>query len=227
MVSMTDTAPARINMALGQLITNQVLDTRLLNALANTPRELFVPMHLCESAYVDEDLDILEGRFLLAPLTFARLLQAADISERDNVLLIGCGSGYSVAVASHVSRQVTGTDMSQDLVDFARRALAHLNTGNAEVRHTLSHALGYANGAPFDAIIIEGAVSHVPQSLFTQLSEGGRLVTVQHLGSGVGIDGLGRIVSWHKLAGQMFQKEHMDVSAPCLPGFDLRREFVF
>src|SRR5690606_26816472 len=100
----------RMNMALGQLLVNEVLDQRLLRAMLSVPRELFVPDRLKHAVYVDEDLDLGGGRYLISPLTLARLLAMADIRPHSRALCVGALSGYCAAVLSKLAAHVVATE---------------------------------------------------------------------------------------------------------------------
>src|SRR5690348_12087479 len=90
----------RKHMIFGQLYTNDILDKRILDAMAAVPREEFLPEKLRGAAYVDDDLEVSPGRFLMAPLTFAKLLDLAEITPACRVLIVGCLNGYYAAVIS-------------------------------------------------------------------------------------------------------------------------------
>lgn len=177
----------RIKMVDGQVRTTDVTDQPLLAALLAVPREEFVPAHRRALAYIDEDLEIAspaEGRaarFLMEPSPFARLVQLAAVRPGDFVLDVGCGSGYSSAVLSRLANFVVALESDAALAEAATANLARLGYENATVV-TGPLTQGHAGEAPYDLILIEGAVDEVPQSLLDQLKDGGRLVAV--VGSG-------------------------------------------
>jgi protein-L-isoaspartate(D-aspartate) O-methyltransferase len=182
---MTDFAAARKKMVEHQLRTSNVTDRRLLQVMAQLPRELFVPEARRELAYIDEShrLSIAGApRYLAAPATFARLVQLAGIRTADRVLDIGCGTGYSTAVLASLAEAVVAVECEPALAEAARANLAGLSIGTVLVVEAALEA-GDADHAPYDAILLEGAVDRVPGALFAQLAENGRLVALQRQGA--------------------------------------------
>lgn len=210
----------------GQVRTTDVTDVNLLDAMLAVPRELFVAEGKRELAYIDEDLEIAPARsgsparFLMEPSPFAKLVQLASIGARDAVLEVGCGSGYGAAVLSRLARSVVALDCEPALTAQAQAALSQLGVGNVSVV-TGDHAAGHAAGAPFDAILLGGAIETVPETLFSQLAEGGRLVVVE----GRGNAGIARLYlkSGEVVAG----RRGFNAAVKPLPGFDRVPEFEF
>lgn len=160
-----------------QLRTSGIIDWRILDAMNRVPRERFVPEARKALAYIDEPVTLTPQRRMLSPASLGRLIQLAEVESSDIVLDIGCGTGYSTAVLSMLASAVVGLDDDADLVETANDILGALDIGNAAV---LAGPLdqGVAKEAPFDVIIIEGAVDAVPPALLGQLRDGGRLVAV-------------------------------------------------
>ena len=113
-----DFSAARRNMVERQVRTNKVTDEAVLEALAQLPRERFVPESLSAVAYIDEDVPLGNGRYLMEPMVFARLVQAAQLQPGDRVLDLGCGCGYSTAILSRLANQVIALE-SDDIWDPA------------------------------------------------------------------------------------------------------------
>lgn len=182
---MIDFARARSAMIEGQLRTSGVLDARVLEAMNAVPRETFLEEEHKELAYLDmaHPLEGQAHRYMGAPAPFARLVELAEIQPSDIVLDIACGSGYSSAVISQLANSVVAVESDAELVRRANQALAKLDIGNAAVVKGPLTA-GAPKEAPFDVILIEGAVDFVPQALFDQLRDGGRLVAL--IGEGAG-----------------------------------------
>lgn len=213
-------AEARRNMVDNQLRTNKVTDAPLLAAMDDLPREAFLPDRLAGVAYVDEDVELGQGRCLMEPMVLARLIQAAEIRPTDRVLDIGCATGYATAVLSRLAKSVVAVESDPSLANRARGALAALGIGNATV---VDGALdrGHAALAPYDAILIGGAIERLPRAIADQLAPGGRLVAV-HVSPGrrVGEASLYRGRPLARLA--LF-----DAAAGILPGFAAEPGFVF
>jgi protein-L-isoaspartate(D-aspartate) O-methyltransferase len=178
---MSGFSTARQNMVDCQVRPSDVTDSRIIDAMLEVPREAFVPQTQRPLAYLDLDLDVSEGasvkRFLIAPAVTARMLQAAEIKDTDSVLVVGCATGYTAAVVAKFAGQVTATESDSALAAKARSALAGLGLGNVTVR-VAAAADGDSAIAPYDVIVLNGATEIVPEGLFRQLKQGGRLVGV-------------------------------------------------
>ena len=170
-------ANRRRNMVESQLRVTKVTDDRVIMAFENVPREEFVSPELKGLAYIDEDLVLGFGRFMLEPMVLARLIQALDIKSDDTILDIAAGCGYSTALLSSLGQSVVGIEAHAELAKTAQENLIKMSVDNSVIIHG-DHQLGFASEAPYDAIIIEGAVAYVPEHILDQLSEQGRLVTV-------------------------------------------------
>ena len=218
---MTDYAIARRNMIECQLRPNNVTDARVLRAIGEIPRELFVPASRRPVAYVDEDIEIGHGRYLIEPMVFARMVWHADVKPTDIVLDIGCGTGYSTAVLARLSNTVVAVEEVAALAEQANHIMTDLAIGNAVVV-TGPLAVGCPNEAPFDVILISGAVPEVPQSLVDQLNEGGRLVAVIRKG-----EGPGRLILLLKSDGTISRTDFHDATIPVLDAFRPAPGFVF
>lgn len=181
---MSDFQRARRTMVDNQLRTSGITDRRLLAAMGQVPRELFVPETRRTLAYIDEahPLPGPSGRAMAAPAPFAKLVQLAGIDEDDAVLDIGTGHGYSAAVLARLADRVVAVESDPELVRVARETLGSLGGGNITLVEAPLDA-GAPEHGPYDAIVIEGAVVSVPQALFDQLGDGGRLVALIRTGA--------------------------------------------
>jgi protein-L-isoaspartate(D-aspartate) O-methyltransferase len=216
-----DFEKARFNMVESQVRANRVTDSAVLRAMEAVPRELFVPKALRAFAYVDSSLSLDDERHLVEPLVLARMVQAAAIRDNDVVLDVGCATGYSAAVLAHMASTVVALESDADLSTRATRTLTELGLDNAVVV-TGTLANGYPRQAPYDVILLEGAVPEVPDGLRGQLSDGGRLVAI--IGDGTWNSKL-TVIERH---GESFgQRVVFDATAPRLSGFERAEAFVF
>jgi protein-L-isoaspartate(D-aspartate) O-methyltransferase len=172
---MTDYARARKLMVDNQLRTAGITDRRLLAAMGEVARELFVPEARRGLAYIDEAIPLGAGRKLGAPAPFAKLIQLAEVDGTDHVLDLGCGPGYSAAVLAQLAGSVVAVETDPVLAASARDALKGLT--NVEVAEGALETAGKDKG-PYDVIVIEGVVDVVPDALFAQLKPEGRLVAL-------------------------------------------------
>lgn len=218
---MTDFAAARQNMVESQIRTNRVTDEALIAALRTVPREEFVPTAQRPVAYVDEDLAIGGGRYLMEPMVLARMIQEAEVGPHDIVLDIGCATGYSTAVLARLCETVVGLEADADLSEEANELLTEQGIGNAAVV-TGEMNKGYAKQAPYDVIIVNGAIAEVPEKLGGQLADGGRLLAVVRPAGGVG-----RATIMLKSGQTLSGRPLFDASTPYLPGFEPEESFVF
>jgi protein-L-isoaspartate(D-aspartate) O-methyltransferase len=221
---MSDYAAARRNMVESQVRTNRVTDRRLLDALSEIPRERFVPEAQRGIAYVDEDLPIGRGRFLMEPMVLARLIQLAEIAPGAKALDIGAGTGYSSAVLARLAGQVVALEADPGLAETAKRLLGELKPANATVV-TGELAQGCAKEAPYQAILFNGAVERIPPAIAEQLAEGGRLVAV--VAPAAGAAGMGRATLMQRLGGSLSSRIVFDAAVAPLPGFQVAPGFVF
>lgn len=214
-------AKARFNMVEGQIRTNKVTDERLVAALSELPRQIFVPNALSSVAYVDTSIRIAGDRYMVEPLVLARLLQEADVTETDKALVVGAGTGYSAAILARLCASVTVLESDAALAAAARENLAALGLANAAV-HEGPLEQGWGAGAPYDVILIDGMVAELPDVLAAQMAERGRLVTVR---AQEGRSGAGTL--FRKLAGTVSGRPLFDAVVPFLPGFAPRPAFAF
>lgn len=223
---MTDFAAARLNMVESQICCSGVTERRLIDALQAVPRELFVPAERQGFAYMDDCIRVKDAaagspaRYLMEPRAFAKLVHLAEVREGDVVLDVGCATGYSTAILARLANSVVALENDPELVEKASANLAALEIHNVAV---LAGSLpeGQPKQGPYDVIVLNGAVDHVPSALLDQLAEGGRLVAV------VGKGPAGRGFVYLKSDGRISKRDDFDALVEALPGFEAVDAFVF
>lgn len=160
-----------------QLRPSGINDPALIAAIRYVPREMYVPADMSALAYRDEAIEVVPGRYLVAPLLACQLIAAIEPMAGDHVLVIGGTTGYSTAILARFIRHVTHVENDPTLVRRADSAISKTGLGNVEIVEGVL-AEGHAAGAPYDALIIEGAVEFVPEALAAQVRDGGRIATV-------------------------------------------------
>lgn len=208
----------RAAMVESQLRPNAVSDTRVVAAMARVAREDFLPAELAPVAYADARLPIAAGRTTNLPVATGRLLTQAALQPSDHALIIGAAGGYVAAVLAGLVASVVAVECDAALAAQARGALggfANVSLVEAPL------ASGHAAGAPYDVIIVDGAIEQVPQALIDQLAVGGRLV------GGVIDRGICRLSLGRRTSGGFGMVDFADFDAAPLPGFAIERGFVF
>jgi protein-L-isoaspartate(D-aspartate) O-methyltransferase len=215
---------ARQKMVDGQVRTSDVTDSRILDAMLEVPREAFVPDNKQALAYLDLDLDVSAAgnpkRCLIKPAVTAKLLQAAEIKATDKVLVVGAATGYAAALVAKIAAEVTATESDSALAAKASSILSQLGCGNVTVK-TAAAADGDTANAPYDVIVINGATEIVPEHLFDQLRDGGRLVGVFAASQPP------RAAIVTRSHSDFGNRTLFDAAAPVLPGLERRPAFVF
>jgi protein-L-isoaspartate(D-aspartate) O-methyltransferase len=225
---------ARQKMVDGQVRPSDVTDSRIIDAMLAVPREAFVPPGQQAMAYLDIDLDVSAGlsetglsetrlsekRYLIKPVVTAKMLQAAEIRDTDNVLVVGCATGYSAAIVAKLAAQVTATEGDASLATKAKDVLARLGFVNVTVRAAAA-AEGDAANAPYDVIVLNGATEVTPVGLYRQLKDGGRLVGVFAM-----MQPPRAMVVTHS-HGDFGTRALFDAAVPVLPGLGRLPAFIF
>lgn len=222
---MVDYSDLRRNMVDCQLRPNDITDLRILEAMNEVPRERFVPEAARSTVYADREVELVSRdesrgpRSMTTPAALAALLEIADVRSTDYVLDIGCLTGYSSAVLSHLADSVIAVEVVPDMVKQATEILSDLQIVNVAVVEG-GLAQGQAHQGPYDVIIVNGAVEAVPSILTDQLKDGGRLVTI------VVENGYGRAERFIRTGGVVSSSSVRDLSAPLLADFVAVKEFA-
>ena len=216
---MTPYAERRRIMVDTQVRPSDVTKFPIIEAMLSAPRELYLPDSLREAAYVGENLDIAPGRVLLEPRTLAKMLDALDIRDDEMVLDIGCAWGYSTALIARLAQVVVGVEEIAEMAAEAPGLLAEDGMDNAAVVEG-PLAEGAARHAPFDVIVIQGAVETLPAAIADQLKEGGRIACLFQEGS------LGVVRIGIRSGGAISWRFAFNAGAPVLPGFTTARAFA-
>ncbi|RYH02231.1 protein-L-isoaspartate O-methyltransferase [Salipiger sp. IMCC34102] len=216
---MADFATRRTMMVDTQVRPSDVTKFPIIDALLSVPREDFVPSSMIEAAYVGENLTLPGGRVMLEPRTLAKMLDALDIQPTDVMLDLGCGLGYSTAVAAHLVDFVVAVESDERLSEEAQANLSDHGIDNAAV---MTNPLedGCAASGPYDLILIHGAVEQVPDSLVEQVKDGGRVAALFVEGA------LGTARIGVKSGGRLAWRYAFNAGAPLLPGFQKARSFA-
>lgn len=218
---MTDYAKARQHMVDSQVKTNRVIDDRVIEALSSLPRERFVPKASAGIAYIDEDIHIGSGRYLMEPMIIARLLEESRPTQSDLALVVGAGAGYGTAALASMVETVVALEADTALANTTQAILSELGIDNAAVvEGTLAD--GYPSQGPYDLILVDGAVGWIPDDLLQQLKDNGRMLVVV---SERGPVGEARI--YRKAGGHISHRVLFDAATPILPGFEPKPAFQF
>jgi protein-L-isoaspartate(D-aspartate) O-methyltransferase len=215
---MLDSAQQRANMVATQLRTNDVTDARLIKAILSVPREDFIPGSLSPLAYMEGCIPLGTNRVLPDLRSFGKLVQLANIRPEDRVLDVGCGTGYSTAVLAQVAARVTGLEEDRELARAATEAIRGI--ANARIVCGPFND-GLSSNAPYDVIVLNGAVEKTPDTLIAQLANGGRLVCIVRDGAA------GHAKLFVKNDGAVGERGAFDAQLPVLPGFEKTRSFAF
>lgn len=218
---MADIALQRKNMVESQVRPSDVTDRRIITAMLAVPREAFLPAEVASLAYSDGELTLAKPsagrprRALMAPRTFARLLDSVRLGPREVVLDVGAACGYSAAVIGRLVETVVGLESDKVLAGAAGRAVAAQSQDNVAIVEG-DLVKGWPDAGPYDAIVVEGAIAGTPETLLAQLKDGGRLVAVLE-------DATSSAVVWTRRGDGFDRRVMFDASAPRLPGFEARK----
>ena len=196
-----------------QLRPQGVTDVAVLEAMGTVPREQFVPAEVRPLAYADRAIAIGGGRFLPACPVLGQLLTQLAPEQGERALVVGAGTGYSAAVLRAIGLDVVALESAAELVEAGSAAGVTFVQGDLEQ--------GHAAGAPYDVILIDGAVEQIPEAIVAQLADGGRL------GAALLDRGITRLIVGRKAGGAFGHLSVGDAGVPALPGFQRHRTFTF
>ena len=212
---------SRKNMVDCQMMPASVVNQDLLMAYSEVPREKFLSDDVKNHAYIDEDLYIGNGRYLMEPMVHAKLIQALKIKADEIVLDIGGATGYSAAIISYLASTVVAIDDNQDFLDIGEKTYATMDLCN--IIQTKENLIdGCEHYAPYDVIFINGAVSCVPVKIASQLGVGGRLGAVIRENE----FSVGKAVLITRNEDESFSEQILfEANCPYLKGFEPKVEF--
>jgi protein-L-isoaspartate(D-aspartate) O-methyltransferase len=205
-------------MVASQLRTNAVDDQRVVAAMAQVPREAFLPAEARALAYRDGVIPLGRGRWANLPMATGRLLTQAELTAADRVLLIGAAGGYTAALLAGMVSHVTAVESDPELVALAREALA------GDPRVTVVEGPlqgGHPDGGPYDVLVVDGAIEMMPDALVAQVRPGGRAV------SGIVDNGVIRLAAGRRTDGGFALVSFADIECVVLPGFAVPKPFTF
>ena len=215
---MTNFAERRTVMVDTRVRPSDVTKFPIIEAMLSVQREDFVPAAKREAAYMGENLPLGGNRVVLEPRTLAKMLDALDISNDELVLDIGCGFGYSSAVIAHMAEAVVCVEEDESMASEAQDGLNAANIDNV-IMHEGPLNAGAPQHGPYDVLIIQGGVAHVPDALLAQLKDGGRAACMFMDGA------LGEVRIGHKMDGKVAWRMAFNAGAPVLDGFEKHGAF--
>ena len=216
---MTDYAARRITMVDTQVRPCDVTKFPVIDAMLRVERELFVPREKREAAYIGENVDLGDSRVVLDPRTLGKMLDYLNIKNDELVLDIGVGLGYSSALISRLSEAVVALEDEPGRMAEAEETLARVGADNV-VLHCGALAEGAAQHGPYDVIMLQGAVEHMPDNILEQLKDGGRIACIFNE------EALGIVKIGHKLNGKVNWRFAFNAAAPVLTGFERHKAFT-
>jgi protein-L-isoaspartate(D-aspartate) O-methyltransferase len=217
-MAMVEFDVARKAMVDGQIRPANVTRYTVLDAFLRVRRENFVPHAHRALAYADMQVPLGPNRVMLDPRTLGRMLDALELKQHELALVVGAGLGYTTALIAQIAAAVIALEDIPEFIAPMTEALSDADADRALVEPgTLSE--GLAGSGPYDAILVEGGVETVPEALFEQLADGGRLVAIAME------DAVGFVTLWRRAGDAVSSRRLFNATAPVLPGFDAVRSF--
>lgn len=204
---------ARENMVKGQISPNGVYNKALTDVILRVPKHIFIPEERQGIAYIDGSIDVGQGRYILPMMIFAKMLEALDIKGVESVLDVACGTGYSSAILANLCKKVVAVESESELASKAHMNLNKIGADNVIIMVN-PLADGHETSAPYDIIVVNGAVKEVSQKLFDQLGNGGKMVVVVQ-----DAWNSGKIVLYKKVDGTISCEDIFDVNMDVIVDF--------
>ena len=218
---MSDFDIARENMIHNQLMANNVVDEHILEAFRVIPKEIFLPFDKKPKAYIDEDIELMNDRYLIEPRVMANIIKLSGVKKNHIIMDLACSTGYTSAVLSKLSKKVYGIDNKEDFLEEASVNIKKLNINNV---HFINKNPIIGIKKKFDIIYIFGGVENIPIGLFESLkNDGGCLVTVLYDNTQIG-----KIHIVKKINGKISKTNFITAQTPILKEFQrTTKEFIF
>ena len=204
----------------GQIKPIGGMQKNILDAFNSINRDDFVPLNLKDNSFSERNLFLKRDRFVLKANLLAKIISALNISNEENVLVIGSSTGYSSAVISRIAETVISIEEDKELLDFSEEAVRKNGIDNVVF---INNAMkeGCSEQGPFNAIIIEGAIDEVPPKILNQLDHNGRLIAM------INDNGISNVIEYQKKNNAFTERFLFNCSAPKLKSFDKRKSFSF
>ena len=208
------------NMVEGQIKPLGNISDQVLNAFMSMPRDLFVPAELKNLSYLEKNIDLDNDRFLLKASLIAKIISIADFNSNDTVLIIGSSTGYSSAILSNITETVISIEEDDGLVNFSESVVMNKEIDNVVfLKKELNK--GCPEHGPFNKILIEGSIESVPDNLFQQLDENGKMIAMIENGD------LSEVREFNKVGDNIGSKFLFSCEAPKLNAFNKTDSFNF
>ena len=208
------------NMVEGQIKPIGGMQKNILEAFSSINRDDFVPKHLKDNSFSERNLFLERDRFILKANLTAKIISALNISNEENVLIIGSSTGYSSAIISRLAETVISIEEDKELLDFSEDVIKNIGIDNIVFINN-KMIEGCSDQEPFNAIIIEGAVDEVPPKILNQLEHNGRLIAM------INDNGISNVIEYQKKNNTFTERFLFSCSAPKLKSFDKRKSFSF
>mgnify|MGYP001157164252 FL=1 len=208
------------NMVEGQIKPIGGMQKNILEAFSSINRDDFVPQNLKDNSFSEINLFLKRDRFVLKANLIAKIISALNISNEENVLVIGSSTGYSSAIISRLAETVISIEEDKELLDFSEEAVKKNGIDNIVF---INNAMveGCSEQGPFNAIIIEGTIDEVPPKILNQLEYNGRLIAM------INDNGISNVIEYQKKNNTFTERFLFSCSAPKLKSFDKRKSFSF